>query len=472
MGDTTQKRQKFTEQPLPQYGQQSRMPQQALGQTQPDFMGLMSMIQQGQQALLRQSQTPVSHISKDQHTQRGTPGLDQWHRNNPNATVGLPGQNYGQSGPDVPAGPNPAMQSAQPDANGDGKPDHASGFMSMLGQGLMHLLGGGQQGGAQGMQGQAMSEAQSPSSHTLAPQQGIPQQSQQEANQGGIKGPMAPQPYQGPMARMSQEPPKQLQTQEGFNNPPQQGPGMGLGGLLNTATNGMSLAGAPGMAAGQVAGNLGNIATHAGNQLPQLMQSYQNALGAVSTGQKALQAGAITGGELAPAMRAAGGAFNALQTGTNSASTAANVAGRAGNVATALSGGSRLAPVMGTIGKIAAPIQAGMMLAEGGRLVFDPAFREQSAQNYDSLSQKGAMAGLGQGLSAPISTIANSAGGLYDLVNNIVSDKTQRGEDAVLNQQTKTAGNTSEVSRLRAQGKSKAEIQTAMVKFRKRNSTK
>lgn len=467
MGDTTQKRQKFTEQPLPQYGQQSRMPQQALGQTQPDFMGLMSMIQQGQQALLRQSQTPVSQISKDQHTQRGTPGLDQWHRNNPNAQVGLPGQNYGQSGPDVPAGPNPAMQSPQ------AAPDHAGGFMKVIGDGLMHLLGGGQQGGAQAPQGQnpmqgpprSAMNAQANPQQMGPPVSAMNQQPQQQSSP-------QPQPFQGPMQGAQQEPPKQLQTQEGFNNPPQQGPGMGLGGLLNTATNGMSLAGAPGMAAGQVAGNLGNIATHAGNQLPQLMQGYQHALGAVSTGQKALQAGAITGGELAPAMRAASGAFNALQTGTNSASTAVNVAGRAGNVATALSGGSRLAPVMGTIGKVAAPIQAGMMLAEGGRLAFDPAFREQSARNYDSLSQKGAMAGLGQGLSAPISTIANSAGGLYDLVNNIVSDKTQRGEDAVLNQQTKTAGNTSEVSRLRAQGKSKAEIQTAMVKFRKRNSTK
>jgi len=113
----------------------------------PDLMGLLGLLQQGTQQNIQAARAPVSGISKDQHTQRGTPGLDQWHKNNPDAPKAgtfQPDGNYGQIGQDMYVGPAPQAEATPP-------PGHAEGFMQMLGNGLMHLLGGGQ-GGPQ-MQG-------------------------------------------------------------------------------------------------------------------------------------------------------------------------------------------------------------------------------------------------------------------------------------------------------------------------------
>lgn len=109
-------------------------------QQQPDFMGMMQLIQQQNMNMLKQAQTPVSRISKDQGTQRGTPGLDQWHRNNPGAPAAgtyQPDGQYGQVGQDVYVGPAP-----QPQAQAPQQP----GLLQTVGDAFRNLFqGGGQQ---------------------------------------------------------------------------------------------------------------------------------------------------------------------------------------------------------------------------------------------------------------------------------------------------------------------------------------
>jgi hypothetical protein len=163
-------------------------------------------------------------------------------------------------------------------------------------------------------------------------------------------------------------------------------------------------------------------------------------------------------------MRAANTAYGALQAGVNSAETAGNIAGRAGNVANVLSGGSRLAPMLQTASKYAAPVQAGLMGLEAGRLALDPEYRANQMAQHEQLGQQGAMAGLGRGLTAPISTITGTAGDLWSILN------TGGGESGVRAMQGMSRENQTERERLKASGMTPQQLQTAMFKFRQKNN--
>jgi len=197
---------------------------------QPDLMGMLALLQQGTQQNINTALQPRSRISKDQGTQRGTPGLDQWHANNPGAPQAgtfQPDGNYGAFGADIPAG---ELAPQQPEGPGFGQQ-----LMGMLG----NLFGGGQQQQAQQQAFPADGvPVGQPSSHTPVQPQRDPQiqnlmdlggQMNQfrDANSGFPQGtsPQAIQAFQQPMA-----PPKQINTAEGFNQPIQ--PQGGFAGLM------------------------------------------------------------------------------------------------------------------------------------------------------------------------------------------------------------------------------------------------
>lgn len=189
-------------------------------------------------------------------------------------------------------------------------------------------------------------------------------------------------------------------------------PGMGA---LNTLT-GLN---APGLAAtGVVNRTLLPAATYAANQLPQLRNAYQSALGTVGAGQKALQAGAITAGELAPAMSAASNAYNSMVSGVGTASSTAKSLASGQKVAGALAGGSRVAPIMQGASRVAAPAQAALMLLEAGRLAGDQDYREQATADYETLAQQNALQRLWQAMGAPVATIGNTGMDLASMVSS------------------------------------------------------
>jgi hypothetical protein len=275
----------------------------------------------------------------------------------------------------------------------------------------------------------------------------------------------APQsPQAAPIADVSSTP-------EGFSEP-QQVPGAGLAGLIQGGGGinsflqpvGQGLNAAAGGINNYVSG-LGQVAANAGGKIPALQGAYDSALGAVGAGQKALSSGLITAGELTPAVKAVAPAYNALKTGVNVAQGAENVAARAGSLLSPIaSGGSRVAGALGVAGKIAAPVQAGLMLAEAYRLASDPEYRARADQRMDSLSQDGSLAGLGQSLTSPISTI-------YGLGKNVADIATREGagvgNQRVQDMQSNVNQTRAKTQSMREAGATPQDIQKYMAQFRK-----
>jgi hypothetical protein len=109
------------------------------------------------------------------------------------------------------------------------------------------------------------------------------------------------------------------------------------------------------------------------------------------------------------------------------------------------------------------------MLAEGGRLALDPAYRERQMAEHDALGQKGALSGLGRGLTAPISTIAGTGGDLWSLLNSTPESYQNNRTNRLKGQ---TDRNMQEVEVLRGAGASPADIQKHMAAYRKTKNRK
>lgn len=397
--------------PTIQRGAYNKTPQRAERQQAPGFdpnafMQMLAMMQQGTQQNIEAARKPVGQISQAAGNRpRYDIMADQNYRP---ANVGQ----YGQIGQDVYAGPNPEYQKQQ-----QAMQPKPPGIMETIGNALSGLFGGGQ--GGQPQQGQApqQPQMQGPPRSAMNPVQ------QQDPFQGGIAGPSPQQQsqMQGAMGNPQGQQPDILNTVDGFNSPIEQDQsGMSLRGLINVP----SLALAPQVGVNALTQNLPGIASNAAQNFQKAQQVTDSAIGLAQGIRGA--SGVVSGGT------ALNSALQAEQAASGVANTALKAAHGGNAMMTAAGGAGKLGSGLRMAGKVAAPIQAGMMLAEGGRLVFDPEFRAKQEANFNSLEDKGAMAGLGQGLSQPISTIYNAGGGFADLFGQAQSAQASKMNEATL----------------------------------------